>query len=417
MPNLRPASPGCESNIPADEVRANGRIHEEIAGRAHPAILFVVLRRVCLACFLQIQGGVDTFTPPHCPNPACPFHCPTPTWKFKKAGFFSRLHCLPQFIQRYLCSHCHRSFSSQTFSTTYYLHQPALQPLVFQRILACSGLRQIAHELSVSHTTVMNHVARLGRHCLLFHHQMRPNPKEALVLDGFESFEFSQYFPFHFHVLVGQDSHFFYLFTDSPLRRKGRMTSVQQRRRAVLEQTLGRPDPKSIQRQVAELLRLGVAEKGALTLHTDDHPAYPRAFRQLPGLRVAHHVTSSRERRTTRNPLFPVNLLDLLIRHGGANHKRETIAFSKRRQAAIERLAIVQVWRNYLKSFSEKRRDPTPAQRLGLVGRKLTVKEVLAKRLFATRLGLPELLRVYYRRGIQTAALGVNRVHALKYAY
>ena len=360
---------------------------------------------------------MSTFTPPHCPNPACPFHCPTPTWRFKKAGFFARLHCSPQTIQRYQCSHCRRSFSSQTFSTTYWLHKPALQPVIFHRILACSGLRQIAHELNVSHTTIMNHVARLGRHCLLFHHLKRPTPSEPLVLDGFESFEYSQYFPFHFHVLVGKDSHFFYLFSDSPLRRKGRMTAFQQRRRAALEKQLGRPDPTSIQKQVAELLRLGVAERGPLSLYTDDHPAYPRAFRQVPGLKVEHHVTSSRERRTTRNPLFPVNLLDLLIRHGGANHKRETIAFSKRRQAAVERLAILQVWRNYLKSFSERRQDPTPAQRLGLEQRKLSVKEVLAKRLFATRVGLPRLLKAYYRREISTAALEANRLHELKYAF
>jgi hypothetical protein len=38
---------------------------------------------------------------------------------------------------------------------------------------------------------------------------------------------------------------------------------------------------------------------------------------------------------TAQNPLFPVNLADLLLRHSSANHKRETIAFSKRRQGAM----------------------------------------------------------------------------------
>ena len=57
-----------------------------------------------------------------------------------------------------------------------------------------------------------------------------------------------------------------------------------------------------------------------------------------------------------------MNLLDLLIRHSSANHKRETIAFSKRRQSAAERLFVLVVWRNYLKSFSERKRDATPAQ-------------------------------------------------------
>jgi hypothetical protein len=43
---------------------------------------------------------------------------------------------------------------------------------------------------------------------------------------------------------------------------------------------------------------------------------------------------------TTQNPLFPVNLADLLLRHSSANHKRETLAFSKRRQGTLYRMAI-----------------------------------------------------------------------------
>ncbi|MBI5837903.1 MAG: hypothetical protein HZB25_11725, partial [Candidatus Eisenbacteria bacterium] len=238
-----------------------------------------------------------------------------------------------------------------------------------------------------------------------------------VVLDGFESFEFSQYFPFHFHVLVGARSHFFYLFTDSPLRRKGRMTPHQLKRREQLERELGRPDPRSIQKEVAQLLRLAVPGSSQLTLFSDDHPAYPRAFRALGHLQIRHHVTSSRERRTTSNPLFPVNLLDLLVRHGSANHKRETIAFSKRRQAAIERLALLQVWRNFIKRFSERKlRSETPAQRVGLLGRARTVSEVLGRRLFPSQVALPETLERYYRRTVKTPALGVNRTHRLRYA-
>ena len=49
---------------------------------------------------------------------------------------------------------------------------------------------------------------------------------------------------------------------------------------------------------------------------------------------------AAQARRTPQNPLFPVNLSDLLIRHTGGNHKRETIAFSKRRQGALYRIAV-----------------------------------------------------------------------------
>ncbi|MBU1701096.1 MAG: hypothetical protein KJ970_02925, partial [Candidatus Eisenbacteria bacterium] len=99
------------------------------------------------------------------------------------------------------------------------------------------------------------------------------------------------------------------------------------------------------------------------------------------------------------------------------NHKRETIAFSKRRQSAAERLAILQVWRNFIKPFSERYNSETPAQRLGLFDRKLRVDEILAKRLFATRTRLPRRLKQYYNRTIETRCIPKNRRHELKYAY
>ena len=120
--------------------------------------------------------------------------------------------------------------------------------------------------------------------------------------------------------------------------------------------------------------------------------------------------------RTPQNPLFPVNLLDLLIRHSSANHKRETIAFSKRRQSAAERLFVLVVWRNYLKSFSERKRDATPAQRLGITGRRLTVDEVLAARLFPGRIGIPDRWGAYYWRLTPTRRIPNGRRHALRYA-
>ena len=323
-------------------------------------------------------------------------------------------------VQRYLCQRCRRSFSSQTFSITYWLKRPDLPRRLFGRLLACSAYRQIARDLEVSPTTVLRQSERLGRHCLLFHETFRPKaqaPAEPLVVDGFETFEYSQYTPVHFHTAVGADSHFVYAFTDSELRRKGRMTAAQRERRAELERTCGRPDPRSIEREMAALVGLVVPAGGSATIRSDQHPAYPRAWRHLPDRALLHETVPSIARRNTRNPLFPANLLDLLIRHSSANHKRETIAFSKRRQSAAERLALLVVWRNYLKSFSERRRDGTPAQRLGLLARRLTPGEVLAERLFPTRVRLPLRIARYYWRLTPTRRIANPRTHNLRYAF
>ena len=359
----------------------------------------------------------EAFTPPFCPNPGCRFHVDSGGWRFKKKGFFFR-QAVPRRIQRYRCTHCGRSFSSQTFHSTYWLKRPDVLPGLLLRVLACSGYRQIAREMGIAPTTVLGQVERLGRHCLLFHERHRPKGPlvEPLVVDGFESFEYSQYHPLHFHTAVGAHSQFFHAFTDSELRRKGRMTDPQKKRRAALEAQLGRPDPRSIEREMAALLALVVPEKSAAEIRSDEHPAYPRALRRLQDRHLQHRVTSSKRPRNPQNPLFPVNLLDLLIRHSSANHKRETIAFSKRRQGAAYRLAILLVWRNYLKSVSERRQDPTPAQRLGILKRKLRIDDVLAERLFPTRIRLPDRIAQYYWRRVHTRSLAHNPEHLLAYA-
>jgi hypothetical protein len=111
-----------------------------------------------------------------------------------------------------------------------------------------------------------------------------------------------------------------------------------------------------------------------------------------------------------------VNLLDLLLRHNSANHKRETIAFSKRHQSVIERAAWLLVWRNWGKHFSERRRRGTPAMRLGLTGTPWSVRRLLTGRRFMTRVALPGSWRAYYGRQVDTPGITNPRRHTLRLA-
>jgi transposase-like protein len=356
--------------------------------------------------------------PPFCPNPSCAFHQRTTTsWRWVRFGSYSR-KVRPHRVRRYRCEHCRHTFGEQTLRLTYWLKRPALLPCVFQRLNRCSGFRQIASELHCSPQTVALHAARLARHCMLFHEQWRPNGvlSEPLGLDSFQSFEWSHYHPTLFHNLVGKHSHFFHGFTDSELRRSGRMTQHQKAKRARLERQHGRPDPRSVEKEVARVLAIVAPVPQALELHTDEHQDYPRAFRRLPHLSITHHTVSSRAARTVTNPLFGLNLLDLLIRHSGANHKRETIAFSKRRQSAAERLWIFLVWRNYMKWFSERKHDATPAMRAGVCEKRWSLRRVLWRRLFPSRVVLPDRWQVYYGRHTPTRCIAHPSRHTLKRA-
>jgi transposase-like protein len=359
-----------------------------------------------------------TFVPRFCPNPNCKFHRELAShWRWKRAGYFSRL-TPPHLVPRFTCLCCRRSFSSQTFSTTYWLKRPELPQLVFMKAVGGMAHRQIARDLQVAPSTIDRLIARLGRHCLLLHTKLAAGcpPRGPVVLDGFESFEFSQYFPFQHHLLVEAETSFFLHFTDTPLRRKGRMTALQKQRREQLEARLGRPDPKALEMDVRELLQTNFGKLARLRLRSDDHRAYPRALRGL-GCALEHEVISSKQRRDVGNPLFEINLLDGLIRHSQANHRRETLAWSKRRQSSAERLAMLLVWRNYVKRRWEKRCQQTPAMLKGLLDRRLSVSDLLRERLFRTRIGLPCRWAEYYDRAVRTVALERNRRHELSYAY
>ena len=207
--------------------------------------------------------------PAHCPNPKCDSRKNPLTWRYIKKGFYLRDRA-PKRVQKYRCTRCGRHFSSQTFSTTYWLKRPDLLGSVFHRLVSCSGFRQIAREFGVSHSTIRHLSDRLGRHCLLFHERMRPKtcPAEPLVLDGFRTFEHSQYWPMDLNLVVGT-SLFVYGFNDAELRRSGTMRPPQVVKRQILEKKYGRPDPQATRKRVEELLRRVVPPGGSVELRSD----------------------------------------------------------------------------------------------------------------------------------------------------
>jgi transposase-like protein len=366
-----------------------------------------------------MSDSVAPFVPPHCPRSDCPYHVCATGWRWARHGWYTR-QAAPQRVRRFRCAHCGHTFSEQSFRTDYWLRRPDVLAAIARRLLGCSGYRQLARELACSHPTVMAQARRLGRHALLWLWGHRPQGplREPVVVDGFESFAFSQYQPLYLNLVVGADSHYLYGFTHTRLRRKGRMTAAQKRRRAALERTFGRPDPRGIELDTAEALRLAAPRPQPLVVRSDEHADYPRALERLrrAGYALRHECTPSVRARTAGNPLFPVNRQDLWLRHAGANHKRETIAFSKRHQAVLERAAWQALWLNWTKPFSENHGGGTPAMRAGLARRPVPVRELLARRGFPLRVCLPEPWAGYYWSSIPTPGIANERRHAPRLA-
>jgi hypothetical protein len=116
--------------------------------------------------------------------------------------------------------------------------------------------------------------------------------------------------------------------------------------------------------------------------------------------------------------MFPVDLLHKILRHTGAHNRRETIAFSRRLNAAMERLFLTAVWRNFVKRRSERKpRRETPASRLGLTEKPWSWRKLLHRRLFFDRQPMPELWRNLYRRLWETPVLDSNAIHDAVYTF
>jgi transposase-like protein len=360
-------------------------------------------------------------TPPHCPNPGCLFHRNSTGWRFKRAGFYRR-QTRPHLIQRYRCSHCKRAFSSQTFSPTYWLRRPDLLEPVFRAEVAGSGHRQIARQFGVAHATIQRLADRLGRHCLLLHETFRKKAQarlaeEPVILDGLGTFAGGQYWPLELTGLIGAATYYSHDFVVTERRRAGTMTALQKKRRAAYEEKLGRPDPASLTRDVLELLRTNLPDARPIELRTDEKSEYQTALKRLQRPEIEHKTTHSKAPRTANNPLFAINAHHMFLRHSGANHKRETVAFSKRIQAVIHRHAIFQVWRNLVKAASERQLPKTPAQRLGITDEPWSVGRILETRLFPNRLELPERILRSYRGEYWSRFIRRERAHQLRRAY
>lgn len=290
---------------------------------------------------------------PHCPNPSCGnFDAPRTGKWYQRYGY----HHTKAFgtVQRFQCTTCKKTFSTQTFHIDYYAKKVIDYETLIEHLVTASGNLDLYRKLGVSADSVENRIERLSRVVLAIHSALLGvlPLREDLAADGLESFSLSQYYPNQVNIIAGSESEFIYELGLAVLRRKGRMTAEQREKRAALE-AKGRADPKGIEKSMFHLaedithrlVRKGVVRK---VLYTDEHPAYPRAFRRIPAfpLHILHITVPSTAPRTIANPLFPVNYIDRQIRKDISDHVRETVQFARCPAALMARMAIYRFYHN-----------------------------------------------------------------------
>ena len=308
------------------------------------------------------------FIPPHCPNPDCIHygHPVSPRWYGTHGHYWTKTF---GFIPRFRCRSCRTGFSSQTFSIDYYAKRALDYGYIHTKVNDGAGIRKIGRDLHASCASVTNRIHRLARNALLAN-QMINNLlplNEELVLDGLQNFCVSQYFPDNYTIAVGKRSQFVYECDYATIRRTGRMTAGQKKRRSELEKEY-RPPPDSIRRSFSRSLeiarRKSTPERLPLILYTDEKTDYRRALWRTQANRQMmfsgqwrHHMTSSRVGRNTRNPLFAVNYIDREIRKDMASQARETVQFPRNVSNAMLRMNLYLYDHNVRKPFRIRMAD------------------------------------------------------------
>ncbi len=298
--------------------------------------------------------------PPFCPYAACHNHAHPPAGRWWQRDGYHRTRCFG-LVQRFRCCRCRRTFSSQTFSSDYFVKRAIDYPRL--ELLLCSSMsvRALARAFQCSCGSILNRIDRMARQEIAAHAALRPRAgrREGVCIDGVVAFDRSQYFPNNLTLAITAESRFILAYTHATLRRSGRMRPDQKRRRDRIdkEQTFER---RALERSFTELMDELERDRRRrpLIVITDEKSEYARSFFAHPLFRnqddrqrVVRITVNSRLPRTVRNPLFPSNYLDREIRKDQAAYRRESTCFTRNVANGLSRIACYVGWHNYAKRF------------------------------------------------------------------
>lgn len=303
---------------------------------------------------------------PFCPNPRCRLHsiATESGWAVSAGSHHTKAFGV---VPRFRCTSCGCTFSSQTFSLDYYAKRRLPYQDVLSRHRGSESLRAIGRSFGASCATVQNRLDRLSRQAIALHALLAPHisASENICIDGFVSFDRSQFFPNEITIAITSESRFVLSLSHATKRRSGSMTPCQKTKAASLYSQL-HVEPRAVQRTFSDVVSQVAhlcppRSHHPLVLVTDEKKEYYQALHRLPvwvdqdtDHRIAQITVSSQLPRTFRNPLFASNYLDREIRKDQANHHRESTCFTRNVANGMNRLALYLFDHNYRKRFSIK---------------------------------------------------------------
>lgn len=323
-----------------------------------------------------------SFKPPRCVNQECPTFANAEARRISLWGSY-RAQCRDEPQQRYRCGVCGKTFSRQTFRHDYNDNRPECNAPLFELLTSGVGLRQAARVLKLGLTSTQKKMRKLARTCGLLHENLSPAMPggRTYVFDEEESYEQASIRPLTVPMLIEREHWFIVATGVGSIRRLAPAGTARRRKQEREERVRGkRPDEsRAVVHRVFEALRRRA--RGKLELLTDQKSSYATLARKVFGADVHHATTSGKAPRTTRNPLFPINVTIAMSRDNCGRLRRKSWLVSKLAKWLSGQLAIFTVFRNYVRRrFNRDRAHQTPAKWLGLLPRQLSPDEVVGWR-------------------------------------
>src|SRR5262245_29482727 len=251
------------------------------------------------------------FQPPRCPYPHCTAYQPGARFPYQHRGHYKRA-CDGRLVPRFKCLSCTHSFSSQTFRLDYRLRNVRINRIVFGQMVSKVTLRQSARLLGCTRKTVELRLRRYGEHFRLFNAAklVGRELEGEFQLDEQESFETDRRLkPVTIPVLIQAQHRFMVHVAVAPLPPRGRLSPAKQLRLAEQESAEGKRVSGSREAVKAcfDVLAKATNPERQVLVSTDEKVTYPGILAESFGERlVAHHRSSSKIKRDTRNPLFHI---------------------------------------------------------------------------------------------------------------
>ena len=363
------------------------------------------------------------FIPPFCPNSSCYLHSGRmPPYRWYTGDGHHHTKAFGQ-VQRFRCLLCGKTFSTQTFSVDYYAKKTVPYEDLRARHSGSMCLRAIARSMGLSTGSVQNRLDRLARQAIAAHAKLRPSldRRDPICIDGFVSFDTSQYFPSEVTISVTSSSQVVLDLSHATHRRSGVMTEAQKERAELLYEGFTF-EHDAVARTFKDVFDISSRERPPeryrpFIVITDEKREYQRVVRgselwlkQDEEHRVIHLTVPSILPRNVQNPLFPSNYIDREIRKDQANHHRETTCFNRSVANGMGRLALYLIDHNYRKKFRIKApvRNKRVHGEVGGIPRALIDRVLRAathKRAFLSRLKLEPCFERIWKKDFLTPGM------------